>query len=285
MPGIGCEGSSSTPFVIGRPGGLPRDLSEALFDGAIVAFRELDSLDALIARTRTLVENIFGTDDPEHVEAHLPSAQFAAAAQEARDRVAADREIQAAWRRVLAEIGYGNGSVFGDRMRLRIVPSRMTAQSTIAMPLDAHRDSWGSGIAAQVNWWLPLYKLAPTRTMLIWPDLFRTPVPNTSGAWDFRALQESRKAGSDYPLLPTAGEAPPERDALLVLPDPGTLLAFSAAQLHGSRADASGITRLSLDTRTYWQGDIAAGRGAPNVDGAPRAPHWSWFQKLDGKAD
>lgn len=79
-----------------------------------------------------------------------------------------------------------------------------------------------------------------------------------------------RQRGDDYPLLPVARSAPPE---------PGELLAFSAAHLHAGIADDSGLSRLSLDTRTVWLRDVEDGRGAPDVDGALRRAHWDMFAR------
>ena len=88
-------------------------------------------------------------------------------------------------------------------------------------------------------------------------------------------MQGKRK---DYPLLPVADYAPDE-PGLPVLIDPGALLAFSAAHLHASAADASGLSRFSVDTRTVWAGDAFATRGPPNVDGAAGRAHWEWFTR------
>ena len=126
---------------------------------------------------------------------------------------------------------------------------------------------------AQVNWWLPLYPLHETRTMLVWPEVFRQPVANDSAGWDF---EEFKRAGRGYPLLPTA-DAYPETPAKPVLIEPGDLLGFSAAHLHGGIRDASGRTRFGIDSRTVWDPDRCAGRCAPDVDGSPGIEMWEWF--------
>lgn len=274
-----------TPFETWKPGTPPAALSEALFGGALVVFEGQASISAVANRARDLVEAVFGTDAPERAESVLDAETFRNAVRTARRAVAADKTIADAWRHTLSEIGYAPETTFGDRLRLRIVPSNKTVRSANATPLDAHRDNWGSGIAAQINWWLPLYPLSASRTILLWPALFEQEVANTSAEWDFEAMRAAHRAGTPYPRLPVAVQSPDETDAVPVLLQPGKLLAFSAAHLHASRADASGTTRFSLDTRTYWQADIDGDRGAVNTDGASRPPQWSWFECIGAGTD
>ena len=46
----------------------------------------------------------------------------------------------------------------------------------------------------------------------------------------------------------------------------GGIILFSAAQLHSSVPNTSGVTRFSIDFRTVHLDDVVAKRGAPNVD-------------------
>lgn len=255
-------------------GGGPEALSAALFAGRLLALDGLASVARFGAAARRIVEEHFGAD-PETAESRLDPEAMRAAVAAARRAAAADVEIAAAWNETLSAIGYDPSDLHFDRMRLRIAPSRGAAQSRFVQPLPAHRDSWGGGVAAQVNWWAPLYPLDPARTMVLWPDLFAVAVPNTAAEWDYARARK----GGDYPLLPVAREIPAGRPISVTLP-PGALLAFSAAHLHASVTDRSGRTRFSLDTRTVWACDVDAGRGAPDVDGAGTPPRWGMFDRL-----
>lgn len=264
-----------------KPGTAPAALSDAIFDGALIVVRELNPLTAMVARARQIVETVFETDDPVRVEARLPPARFTALAEAARKAIAKDTELHASWCGVLQAMGFKLDDVYGDRMRLRIVPSRQQSHSKSAMPLAAHRDSWGACIMAQVNWWLPIYPIAETRTMLVWPDMFRASVANTSGDWNFAEVVAARKAGrTDYQLLPVTQSQPSVDSGVPVLIKPGELLVFSAAHLHGSVSDASGLTRLGMDTRTFLRDDVDQARGAPNVDGQGQDVQWGWFKRM-----
>ena len=264
------------PFTVWEPGTPPEALSDAVFAGRLVVFAGLAPVAAIGARARRLVETAFGPGDPEEAEARLPATVFRKTVAEARRRVRADPEIDRHWRSLMRHMGYADGDLHRDRVRLRVVPSRPEAAGRFVRPLAAHRDSWGSGFACQINWWMPLHPLAPTRTMVLWPALFDAPVANTAADWDYDTLLSGRVSG--YPLLPVA-TAMPEAAPLPIILGPGALLAFSAAHLHASLTDGSGRSRLSLDTRTVWAPDVAAGRGAPDVDGAGRPPRWDMFDR------
>ena len=64
-------------------------------------------------------------------------------------------------------------------------------------------------------------------------------------------------------------EEPMELDPQVrVIAPPGGVLLFSAAHMHSSVPNTSGRTRISIDFRTVNIEDVAARRGAPNVDSA-----------------
>ena len=229
---------------------------------------------------RGIVRGVFGTDDPPGAESSLPASDYRRLAACARNRVADDPALGGEWRNVLAVVGYDPDSTWLDRVRLRVVPSRDDVDHRRLSPLPPHRDTWASRIMAQVNWWLPLYPLCETATMLMWPDAFRSPVSNDSAEWDF---EEFKRVGRGYPLLPTA--AYPETPGTPVMIEPDDLIGFSAAHLHAGRRGASGRTRFGIDCRTVWEPDLRAGRCASDVDGSPGTEMWAWFDEpKDAKA-
>ena len=265
-----------------KPGTSPRALSEALFDGALVVFDGLRPVTRLVDRVRAILTQTFETDEPAIAERDLSASSFRRLAMRAREAVAADTAVARHWWDTLALIGYRREATWLDRIRLRVVPSRRDIDHQRLQTVPPHRDTWGSGIMAQINWWLPLYPLADTRTMLLWPDAFRRPIANTSGEWSFDAFSNGRQ--NDYPLLPVASVRP-NHPGVPVLIEPGQLLGFSAAHLHAGVTDGSDRTRLGVDTRSVWEADRSADRGAPNVDGAAPSEMWRWFRapRVNGK--
>ena len=257
-----------------RPGTPPADLSAALFDGALVVFSGLAPVVRLVRRARALLRETFDCPHPPNAAAQFAAPEFRKRVMQARRLIATDECMTKHWRETLAAVGHA--PAWQDRLRLRVVPPLAScnhaAHRRIGV-LPPHRDTWGSGIAAQVNWWLPLHRPAPERTMLIWPTLFKRHVSNDSGTWRFEQARDNPR----YPLLPTATERP-QAPATPVLIKVGELLAFSAAHLHGGVADRSGIVRLSLDSRTVWAPDKTHGRGAPDADNDAMTQHWEWFE-------
>ena len=266
---------TAVAFERWTPGTPPASLSEALFEGALLVFGGLPSLDLLVGRARTILARVFGTQEPVAAEGGRSAAEFRRLALQARRAVATDETLATHWDATLAAIGYPPEATWMDRIRLRAVPSRTDIDHPRLGTLPPHRDTWGSGIAAQINWWLPLYPLADTRTMLLWPEAFRLPVANDSAAWSFDGFRQRGEHG--YPLLPTARTQPRGPGAPVSL-RPGELLGFSAAHLHAGTRDSSGNTRFNIDTRTVWDPDRRARRGAPNVDCRAGAQMWQWYR-------
>lgn len=256
-------------------GTSPAALASMVFTGRVLVIRQLPAIDRIVMRARRIVESAFGSDDPQLAERDLHRDAFIEAAGRARRAVAADAGLARLWREALAALGYGEDDCYADRLRLRVVPSDRIASPPELSALPPHRDNWASGVAAQINWWLPLYPLVGTRTMLIWPDLFHSPVPNDSDSWKPAAAHSPTQGNAR--LLPCA-TAMPDSAGRPVRIEPGSLLAFSGAQLHSSTNDDAGISRLSLDTRTVSADDVRCGRGAANVDGAGQRPHYEWFR-------
>ena len=267
--------NTAAAFERWKPGSPVQGLSEALFDGALVVFEGLRPVTRLVDRARTILSAVFETEEPHLAERDLSATCFRRLAMQAREAVATDAVVDRNWWEALAMIGYRRDATWLDQIRLRVVPSRNDIDHQRIREIPPHRDTWGSGIMAQINWWLPLYPLLESGTMLLWPGVFRHPVANTSGEWSFDAFRKHHQEG--YPLLPVARRRPVQ-PGVPVLIEPGQLLGFSAAHLHSGVSDASGRTRFGVDTRSVWEPDRSAGRGAPNVDGAARTEMWRWFR-------
>jgi hypothetical protein len=185
----------------------------------------------------------------------------------------------------LAACGLVPERTYWDRMRLRINPPGSSHHSRRILNLPAHRDSWGSMLPQQINWWAPLYPVSAGRTLLIYPEAWDRPVSNDSADWDLEELKRRRAAGTpgDYPLLPTAREPGEWGAAVPLLPEPGDIVAFSAAHLHASAVNETGLCRLNVEGRTLDAVEWRAGRGAPDPDGrAPRIAH-HWFTHCESE--
>ena len=236
---------------------------------------------ALVARAREMAEAAFAPTPPPLAQDTLAPEDFLATAAELRRAFMRGPEPRALFRRVVESIGLDPGSTYADRLILRLQPSGDAHSGRRVRDLPPHRDTWGSNLMAQINLWGPVFPLEPGATMVIWPELFERPVPNTSADWD---LERLREAPGRYPLLPESRGPVRGAREVPVLIDPGDLLCFSGAHLHASRPNRTGRVRVSVDSRIVGIDDVRAGRGAANVDGrAPRVGH-EWFHRVSDGA-
>jgi hypothetical protein len=147
-----------------------------------------------------------------------------------------------------------------------------------------HRDTWGSNVPQQTNWWATIRPLSAERTIAFYPGYWSRPIENTSADWDLdeiRALRRSGKRDEDIAIVPEPSEPVDTSSELRIVAEPGDLLCFSGAHLHASVPNVSGQTRVSVELRTVNLDDVANGRGAPDLDGhAPQVP-LGWFRSME----
>ncbi len=249
-------------------------VAERAFRGELITFRRLDALDALLDHAREAAFAAF--EDPVRDEGRLDSGLWREKAVAARRSFMHSEAVPGLLRNLFTGLGFDPETTYRDRAILRFQPGRAACRTRRLRDLPPHRDSWGSNIMTQLNWWAPVFPVQPGATMEIWPGYFDRPVPNSSADWDIDAL---RAAKGSYPLLPEASRPEEEGDPVLI--EPGGLLCFSAAHLHASRPNATGRTRISIDLRTV---DVSDGPGAPNVDGCARHTAYDWFHRLSDGA-
>ncbi|WP_119167664.1 hypothetical protein [Algihabitans albus] len=278
---------------------LDSPLSDALrgprlFAGEVLIFRQVPAAQDLVALALRRLRSCFPeTEDPATAQRVLAEAEFLKRVVALTAAWRKDPEVTVAFARLLTALGCDPAETYVDDFYLRTQPSQLGRTHRRTKPLHAHRDTWGSNLTAQVNWWLPVTPLTAGRTLALFPRYWAEPIANDSADWDWEELKAARRrardAGRDpdaaYPTLPQPLEPVAEGEALLVLPEVGDVVAFSAAQLHASVPNHTGVTRFSLETRTVWTADLEANRGAPNLDGrAPRVPR-EWFRRLaDGSS-
>lgn len=259
---------------------IPRDeLAERLFAGELIVFRGLASMARLLAAAKSAVEAAYGAG-AEEVHRGLAFEDLRRSAEGLRRDFAAAEDLRESFAAVFSELGFAPGETFGDRRVLRIVPPGPRREEYALRSLPPHRDTWGSKILAQINWWAPVYEVGKENTLLLYPRYWSQPIANSSPRWDLNALYAARRRGEAYPRLPLAEEEPDPALALPCTIAPGELLCFSGAQLHASARNITGRTRFSIETRTVSLCDLWAGRGAPDIDGCPGVPAYRWFSRL-----
>ena len=137
-----------------------------------------------------------------------------------------------------------------------------------ASRISSHRDTWGTNIHQQINWWAPISSISETNTMIFYPDYFARAVKNSTSTWDLNTYLEHRKREDfSYPSAPQLlEELPSDANVQSVNIEPGEILCFSGCHLHSSSKDESDNTRFSYEIRTICQDDLDNRREAPNTD-------------------
>ena len=167
-------------------------LHERLYAGEIFLFRDLPAMRSLVGFAQQLLERAFHPYSPPLIHS------FVAAERQAESFAAAGREftrsadVKSLWREVFASIGLDAQRLARDRLRLRFQPplqeERSLSSSVMRSTVPFHRDTWGTNLYAQINWWAPVYPITEERTMALYPALWNRALRNSSASYDLPAL-------------------------------------------------------------------------------------------------
>jgi hypothetical protein len=229
---------------------------------------------ALCALARELLDTAFGGADPRTAQHGMPVPDFAALLAELKPRFIHHPRAKELLQQLLQELGCDPAETYFDVPRLRSSTSDGYLTTGIAYAWHPHRDTWYSAPPCQVNWWMPVYDLEPDNAMAFHPRYWNAAVENDSLGYDyaewnrtfrFAAAQHTKEDPRPLPRATQPVELEPQ---VRLLPPVGGMILFSAAQLHSSVPNTSGVTRYSIDFRTVHRGDAARFAGAPNADAA-----------------
>eukprot|EP00940_MAST-03C_sp_MAST-3C-sp2_P002613 g2613.t1 len=295
-----------------------------VYRGDILVFRRVPAMVQLCALAQDMLSEFLGVETTKRI---LSSDAFAVEPSNIElicKKFESSDRVRSMHKNIMTQVGENLRSTFVDRIRFRVQPSAgipkdedaegaargeivIDPHDDISDPkysfgrfsrsLPVHRDTWGSGVLQQINWWGPLLPIDRGRTLQIFPSFFEEKVPNSSAEWDYERLKACRRSNkgpsqSSYPQMPVflgSGDAiwrrKLERDALRVVVEPGDLIAFSGAHLHGSVPNRTGLSRFSTEWRSVHESDVRTRFGAPNVDGVfVRGARLEWFKNaIDGR--
>lgn len=189
---------------------------------------------------------------------------------------------------LLSAQGFALSDTALDPPRVRFIEHNGHLNPSAKVAYQAHRDVWYANPQSQINWWIPLHNVTEVETFCFYNDLFSQPVANTSSQFDYDVWMRTVGFGkshrgdpNSYPL-PTA-DLPSIDSALEFSLKRGEILLFSAAHLHQTLPNKSGLTRVSIDFRTVNIGDENAGIGAPNADNESKGTALSSYLRMAAK--
>jgi len=247
---------------------------ERLYQGELFVYLPIPSSLEFCDFAREMIGEAFPGLDPQIAQRSLPVERFAEILAELKPKFIHHPKSKEYIRRILGELGCDLEKTYFDVPRMRTSTSDNYLTSGIAYAFHMHRDTWYSAPFSQLNWWIPIYEIEPENAMAFHPRYWNQPVRNGSSSYNYDEWnQTGRKTAAQHVKTDTRKQPRPEEP---VDPDPqirvilpvGSILVFSAAQMHSTVPNTSGRTRFSIDFRTVNIDDIVAQRGAPNLDSA-----------------
>jgi hypothetical protein len=249
-----------------------------VYDGDLLIFTDVGPMKELCALTDAVAREVFDAPDPVRAQFDLDRDDYDASVEEFRRRYRKNEGVKRMFLAALDHVGVDLTRTYWDRPKPRVSAHDDGHAGRRAATLGFHRDTWGSNVYAQANWWAPVYPITSGRTLAFYPNYWARPLKNSSSGWDLEEVRARRRVGQPVAIVPEPEEPVDTSAEVRMVISPGDLLCFSGAHLHASVPNASGVARFSIEARTVDAGDEARGRGAPNTDGAAPCTALDWFR-------
>ncbi|MGB1310680.1 MAG: hypothetical protein ACPG47_05685 [Leucothrix sp.] len=262
-----------------------QERAQIIFAGDLLIHKNIDAMHELINWTDELLKRTLKGLEPTTAQAQLDPTTFISHTSMAQTSFRQSQDCRTLFFKALQTCGVDTSNTHYDHFPLRVVPYGDRHGGARNAYISHHRDTWGSNIHSQINWWAPIYELEATRTIAIYPKYWQEPLANNTAEWCFEKHLESRRntpvgLKAPYPSAPSPQAEIDEADVVRVMLQPGDILSFSSAHLHASVPNTSSHTRYSVEMRTINQTDLATGSAAPNVDNAGTESMYQWFKPM-----
>jgi hypothetical protein len=246
-----------------------------LYEGQLFVFSARPSTIALCDFARELIQDAFGSLDPREAQHSMSVEEYAAILGKLKPYFIHHPKSKELLQGVLAEAGCDLGKTYFDVPKMRSSTSGGYLTTGIAYAWHPHRDTWYSAPHCQLNWWIPIYEIESNNAMAFHPRYWSEPVRNNSGEFN-RYVENKIGRGAavatytkeDPRLLPKPFDTLERNPEVRLICPVGGIIIFSGAQMHSSVPNTSNRTRFSIDFRTVNLDDVAAKKGAPNIDAA-----------------
>jgi hypothetical protein len=250
------------------------DRRRELYQGALFVHSPCPSALKLCRLAQELIEEAFKGVDPRRVNESLPAERCAEILAVLKPKFIHHSNAKVYIQGMLAELGCDLDKTYFDVPRMRTAFPGEYLKSGIAYAFHPHRDTWYSAPFCQINWWMPIYEITSENCMAVHPHYWSRAVRNGSSEYNYyKWNRESRQNAAhhvkaDTRVQPHAEELMELEPQIRLVCDVGGAYQFSAAQMHSTVPNTSGVTRYSIDFRTVHLDDVLGQAGAPNVDSA-----------------
>ena len=243
----------------------------ALYKGDIFIYSPTDPATKLCALAKQLISEAFVPHDPRTVDCHLTVEECARTLATLKPTFIHHPECKRLLPEIVSSIGGDPEAVYFDVPRLRSAYPTHYLTSGIAYAFHPHRDTWYSAPMCQINWWMPIFEITPQNCMAFYPKYFHRAIRNNSEIYNYADWNRKNRVEAAKHVKSDTREQPKpqeeiDADPFKVICPPGGFILFSAAHLHETVPNTSGIARYSIDFRTVHYNDAVARVGAANVD-------------------
>ena len=270
-----------------------REFLQKIYNGKIICFNGFDEINNIILKSRSLIENLLNSFHPTIMHSKLENEELLFTVRDFQKMFRASKYISDQIEKFFNILNFSSNDIFLDRQYARVVKSRennfnQNHNDLITDPLSIHRDTWGSNIYSQINWWAPIYTLNKFNTMSLYTDFWDKSLSNDSRTFNLPSIIQSNKTSlkegkKKLKTIPSLNEQLNIESGLKVLINPGSIIAFSGAHVHASIENNSGLTRFSFETRSVYLDDFLNSNGAKNIDGNSSWIAPGWFKRLSSK--
>jgi len=246
-----------------------------LYDGQLFVYSPRPSTTAFIAFARSMIEEAFEGLDPRTAQKNMPVERYAELLGKLKPAFIHHPESKRHLQNIFNEFDCDLSKTYFDVPRMRSSTSDGYLTTGIAFAWHPHRDTWYSAPGCQINWWLPIYEIESDNAMAFHPRYWNQPIKNSSAGYNYynwnklhRGQSVTKIIKEDPRPLPRATEEIELDPQIRIICPPGGMILFSAAHLHSSVPNTSGLTRFSIDFRTINLEDAVARKGSANIDAA-----------------
>jgi hypothetical protein len=252
-----------------------RQRRRLLYEGQLFTFSPRAGSLAFCEFAAEMIRDAFAPLDPVTAQYEMSVEEFVAIFGPLKPKFIHHPESKRLIRELLEDLGCDLETTYLDVPRLRGVTSDAYLTSGVGYAHHPHRDTWYSAPMSQINWWLPIFEMASESSMAFHPHYWNRPVKNGSEHFNYYQWNSQGRASAAQHIKSDTREQPKPLEPIeldpqvRLVPEPGGIIAFSAAQMHSTVPNTSGKTRFSIDFRTVDIEDVRARGGAPNLDSFP----------------